>query len=99
MRDSGTLSSYNHHITIMSNLVLGCYKLVLEPWFEGFGHTFECVRTQTKEMIIFSKEKELEILKNILLRKREYNVCNQLSSSNFFPSYPYICSVIRMHDM
>ena len=22
---------------------LGCYKLVSEPWFEGFGRTSECV--------------------------------------------------------
>ena len=34
-------------------IVLDYYKLVSEPWFEGFGHTLGCFRTQTEEMIIF----------------------------------------------
>ena len=31
--------------------ILGRYKLVSEPWFEGFGHSFGCVWTQTKELV------------------------------------------------
>ena len=47
---------------------LGCFKLVSNAWFEGFRHTSECVRTQTKEMVtnFFSKKKKLNFLKTIL---------------------------------
>ena len=29
---------------------LRCYKLVSEPWFEGFRHTLWCVWTQTEDL-------------------------------------------------
>ena len=35
---------------------LGCYKLVSEPWFEGFEHTLGGVWTQTEGLIDFYKE-------------------------------------------
>ena len=39
------------------SLFLGCYKLVTLPWFEGSEHTFECVRTQTEDLVFFLKNK------------------------------------------
>ena len=33
-----------------------CYKLVSEPWFEGFGHTFGGVWTQIDGLKDFLKE-------------------------------------------
>ena len=34
---------------------MGRYKLVSEPWFEGFGHAFGSVWTQTEGLKDFSK--------------------------------------------
>ena len=74
--------------------------MVSELWFEGFRHTFGCVKTQTKEMVIFLKEKINWILKRFLLiKKGECDVCNQPSSSKWFPNYPYLCIMSCMLDM
>ena len=39
---------------------LGRYKLVSEPWFEGFGHTFGGVWTQIEGLKDFLKENVFE---------------------------------------
>ena len=62
---------------------MGRYKLVLEPWFEGFGHILGCVGTQTKEVVKCFQKK---LKKDFWTERGECNARDQPSQVSSFSS-------------
>ena len=82
---------------------MGCYKLVSEPWFEGFGYALGCTWTQPGEMIFFLKKSEDKLLKSFFYKEEGGAMCaisrDQVSDSQITHTYVVwiICFIWKSH--